>query len=47
MEKLQAPAILSKRQEEAMRKRFGRDGILEEGDYQEPDDSDKGPTLAQ
>ena len=47
MEKLQAPAILSKKQEEEMRKQFGRDGVLEAGEYQEPDRGDEGPTLAQ
>ena len=41
------PKLLSKKQEELMSKRLGRDGILEEGEYQEPSDKAKGPTLAQ
>jgi integrase len=47
LEKLQAPALLSKKQEEEMRKRLGSDGILREGEYQKSDQSHKGPTLAQ
>ena len=47
LEKLQAPTLLSKKQEHEMRRRLGRDGILEASDYQEPNTNEKGPTLAE
>lgn len=43
----QAPTEFNTAQEEAMRKRFGADGVLEKGEYQQPTRGDRGPTLAE